>query len=302
MKKLIRNFLNGLAFGITETVPGFSGGTTAIILGFYDELIQTVNTFRKDYKKSLKFLIPLLLGIAAGVLTFGSIANYLLANYSFPIMSFFIGLIVGIVPIIFFKIKTSGRMLKLKEIILILAPVLILVIITHLKSMIGSVGSGSVTDPAEIIQNINLLFMIYIFFVGIIGAAALIIPGISGSFVLLLFGIYPLATHSISSIRILLTDITNIQLLLNICKVLAPLAIGILIGVFTMAKLIEKLLTNYHKTIYSIILGLLLGSVYALFNDPIVFKTGTSAPFIVLGILTFLAGGALSFMLGKKRF
>ena len=299
MLKLFKNFIYGMAFGSVETVPGFSGGTIAIILGFYDELIKSVNNFRKDYKKSLKFLIPLLLGIAAGVVLFSSLMTYLLTNYSFPTMIFFIGLIVGIIPLIYSKIKEPGHTLKIKEIILIIIPVLILIIISHLKKIFSA---DSVINPAEIIQNINFLFMLFIFFAGIIAAAALIIPGISGSFVLLLFGIYPLAIHSVKSIKDLLTDITNVQLLLDICKVLVPLAIGVIIGVLSMARLIEKLLTNYNKIIYSIILGLLLGSVYALFNDPILFQTGTSAPFIIIGIFMFMAGCVISFILGKKRF
>ena len=299
MLKLLRNFINGVAFGTVETVPGVSGGTIAIILGFYDELIKSVNNFRKDLKKSLKFLIPLMIGVAVGVLMFGSIVNYLLGNYSFPTMMFFIGLITGIIPIIFLKIKEPKRWFNLKEIILIIAPVIILVIITYLK---GVINSDAATNPAEAIQNIGISFMIFIFFSGVIGAAALVIPGISGSFVLLIMGIYPLATHSISSIGVWLTDITNVGLLLDICKVLVPLAIGVIIGGLSMARLIEKLLTNYHKTVYCIIFGLLLGSVYALFSDPILFQTGASAPFIVVGVLTFLAGGVISFMLGRKRF
>ena len=298
MIKMIRNFLNGLAFGITETVPGFSGGTTAIILGFYDELIKSVNSFRKEYKKSLKFLAPLLLGIAVGVLTFSSIANYLLTNYSFPTMAFFIGLIAGIIPIIYSKVKEPGRRFKIREIILIIVPVLILIIITHLRSI---TNTGAVTNPAEVIENIDVPFMIFIFISGIIGAAALIIPGISGSFVLLLMGIYPLATYSLSSISVFLTDITNTALFFNICKVLVPLAIGVIIGGLSMARLIEKLLKDHKKTIYSIILGLLSGSVFALFSEPMVYKSGISTITIAIGTATFFLGCILSFVMGKKH-
>lgn len=299
MIKAIRNFFNGVAFGITETIPGVSGGTIAIILGFYDELIKSVNHFRKDYKKSLKFLCPLLLGVAAGMLTFGSIINYLLANYSFPTMAFFIGLIMGIIPIIFTKIKEPKKRFNFKEILLIVIPIIILIIISNLKNLNG--GADSVTNSAEIIEKMGVPFMLFIFFAGIIAAAALIIPGISGSFVLLLFGIYPLAAHTLSSIRVLFTDITNIQLIINICKVVIPLGIGIIIGGLSMARLIEKLLSNYHKIIYSVILGLLLGSVYSLFNDPMVFQSGISLPIIILGAETLFIGAVISYNLGKKR-
>jgi len=294
MAKEIRNFLNGLAFGITEIVPGVSGGTIAVILGFYDELIETVNHFTEDYRKYLRFLFPFLFGAVAGIITFSSIIHYLLTNHSFPTMLFFIGLIVGIIPPIYSKVKEPKRGFKYGEIALVMLPFIVLLIISELKSV-------SITNPAEVINEINATFMLFIFFAGIIAAMALVIPGISGSFVLLLLGIYPLATYSISSIRHLLADITNIQLMLDICKVLLPLVIGVIIGGLSMARLIEKLLKNYYKITYSIILGLLLGSVYVLFNEPIVFQSGISAIIIVIGAFTFLVGCTISFNLGKNR-
>jgi putative membrane protein len=294
MIKEIRNFFKGLAFGITETVPGVSGGTIAIILGFYYELIQTVNHFTEDYRKHLRFVLPFLLGAAVGIITFSSIINYLLTNHSFPTMSFFIGLIVGIVPPIYLKVKEPARRFKPSEIALVLFPVLALMVISELKTV-------SVTNPAEVIKNIDISFMLYIFFAGIIAAMALVIPGVSGSFVLLLLGIYPLATYSLASIRYLLVDITNIELLLSIGKVLLPLGIGVIIGGLSMARLIERLLKNYYKITYLIILGLLLGSVYALFNEPIVFQSGTSVTILVIGSATFILGCVISFNLGKKH-
>ena len=157
MFKDLRNFLNGLAFGITETIPGVSGGTIAIILGFYNELIETVNHFTEDYRKYLRFLFPLIIGIAAGILLFSSIINFLLANFSFPTMSFFIGLIAGIIPHIFSKVKEQGQRFKPKEILLILIPFLLLLVISGLKGV-------SVTNPEEVINNIDVPFMIFIFF------------------------------------------------------------------------------------------------------------------------------------------
>jgi putative membrane protein len=143
--------------------------------------------------------------------------------------------------------------------------------------------------------------MIFIFFAGLLAAAALIIPGISGSFVLLLLGIYPLVIYSLSTIRLFLADVTNTPLLLDICKVMGPLALGIIIGGLSMARLIEKLLINYHRTVYSIILGLLAGSICVLFMDPIVYKSGISAIIIAIGVVMFALGCVLSFILGKKR-
>ena len=294
MLKLIKNFINGMAFGITQIVPGVSGGTIAIIMGFYNELIGTINNFSKDYKKSLSLLIPLLFGIAAGILVFSSIINFLLMNYSFPTMTFFIGLIVGIIPPVYLKVKEPGRRFNFKEIALIILPIIILLIISNLRN-------DTAANPSEDINNVDIYFMLFLFFAGLISAAALIIPGISGSFILLLLGVYPLLTYSISLIGAFLTDITNIPLMLNIIRVLMPFGIGVIIGGLFTAKLIGKLLNNYSKIIYSVILGLIIGSVYVLFNDPIVYQSGMSALIVVTGLITFIAGCVISFVLGKKR-
>ena len=292
--KDIRNFLNGLAFGITQIIPGVSGATIAIILGFYHELLEVINHFAADRRKYLRYLFPFSLGAVAGMIAFSSIVNYLLTNHSFPTMSFFIGLIVGIIPAIYFNVKEPGRGFKPGEIALIIFPALALLAIPELKS-------ASITDPSEMINNMSAPFMFFIFLAGIAAAAALILPGVSGSFILLLLGIYHLITYSISSVGYLLADITNIPLMLDIGKVLLPLGIGVIIGVIFMAGLIEKLLKNYYKRTYLVILGLLIGSVYALSKEPIVFQSGTSPMILITGSVIFLSGCVISFNLGKKR-
>lgn len=294
MIKDFRNFLNGLAFGVTQIIPGVSGGTIAIILGFYYELIELINHFAENPRKYLRYLFPFLIGIIAGIISFSSVINYLLTNHSFPTMLFFIGLIVGVIPAIYSKVKAPGRRFSPGEIALIAFPALALLIISELQSPI-------VATPAEIIYNMGVPFMFFIFLAGIAAAIALILPGVSGSFVLLLLGVYHLATYSVSSIRHLLADITNIQLMLDICKVLLPMGIGVIIGVVFMARLIGNLLKNHYNVMYLVILGLMIGSVYALSRDPIVFQSDTSMLAVIIGSVTFLSGCVMSFSLGKKR-
>jgi len=290
MPSILRNFLNGLAFGITETIPGVSGGTIAIILGFYFELINAINSFGRSLRKNLKFLVPVALGTVSGIILFSSVINYLLEKFSFPTMLFFIGLIAGITPHIFRKVKEKGKNLKTFEIILMIIPFAILILISNLKSITLNLDEFS-----------GVQLMIYIFFSGVLAAAALVIPGISGSFVLLLLGVYPAAIYSVSAIGIFLADTSNTELFLNICKVLGPLAAGVITGGLCMIRLIENLLKNYQKRIYSVIFGLLSGSLFALFREPMVYKSGISAAVIIAGIVTFSAGCAVSYRLGKKR-
>jgi len=294
MLKIIRNFANGLVFGMIQTVPSISGGTIAIILGFYFDLIRAINHFRKDYRKHLQFLVPLFLGTAVGIVLFSSLVSLLLEHHSFPTMLFFMGLILGIVPHIFSKIREDGQKLGLREILLIILPLPLLL-------LMASFRGESATDPAEVIATISIPFMLFIFFAGILAAAALVIPGVSGSFLLLLLDIYPLVIFSVSSLRFLLTDITNTELMLDILKVLGPLALGIIVGGLSMIRLIEKLLEKHQKPVYSVILGLMLASVVVLLMEPMVYRSGVSAPIIVIGLLTFSLGSVASFKLGKKR-
>lgn len=291
---MIRNFFNGIAIGIVEIIPGVSAGTIAILLGFYDKLIKSINHFTEDYKKHLKFFIPLGFGVIAGLLMFSSLITYLLTNYSFPTMTFFMGLIVGLIPIIYCKVIKPDERLKISEAFLVIVPIIILAIIANLRT-------GIVINPTEMINNISPAMMIFILIAGMLAAAALIIPGISGSFVLLILGIYPLAIYALSSISTYLRDLANTGLLLNISQVLIPLGIGVVIGGLSMARVIEKLLQNHHKKLYLVILGLLTGSVYALSKEPIVFQSEMTTMIVTVGVLTFVAGSILSYQLGKKK-
>lgn len=293
LKKTIKNLLNGLAFGVTETVPGVSGGTIAIILGFYDELIGAVNNFRKDPRRYLKILIPMLIGVIIGMVAFSSIMYYLLTNHTLPTMTFFIGLIIGIIPIISKKVKPPGKGLKSGQLALIGLPILFLIVIAGLKG-------APINDPAEVIDSISFPYMLFILLAGVIAAAALVIPGISGSFVLLLIGIYPLATYSISSIRYLIVEPSG-ELVLDICKVLVPLGIGVVIGGLAMCRLIEGLLERHYETAYSIILGLLIGSVYVLLREQFLTQSTVQAGTIIIAVVTCALGCILSFKLGAKR-
>lgn len=280
--------MNGLAFGLVEAAPGMSGGTIAIMLGFYNELIETVNHFTKDFKKHTKFGLPIVAGIATGMLISFTIIKYLLDAFRFPTMAFFIGLIVGIIPLIFRKVKRANHWFTLKEMTLILLPFLVLVILSFLKPI-------TIANSAD---NISIPFMLYIAITGIIAASALVIPGTSGMFMLLLLGVYELVVDSFNSLIHLLT---NTSLILPIAKVLVPLAVGIIIGVLTMARLIEKLLKNHYKTTYCIILGLLAGSVFAIFKEQLFAQSDLSAWSVIIGIFTLCAGSMLSFRLGKSR-
>jgi putative membrane protein len=210
-------------------------------------------------------------------------------------MMFFIGMIVGIAPLIYLKVKNPGHVLTVKQFALILIPAMVVAGISVLASHFGR------PDTAASAITVTAPYMLLLLFAGFVAAAALIIPGVSGSFALLLMGVYPAAINAVSSLRDYAVNPADTALLLDICKVLGPLGIGILIGGITTARLVEQLLKKHEKTMYTIILGLITGSVYALFSDPVMFQSEMTPFTVPIGIAAFILGGTASFMIGRKK-
>jgi putative membrane protein len=292
MLKDLRNFLNGAVYGITLIIPGVSATILAVILGFYDELIYTVNHFRENYRKNARYLGAFFLGIAAGSVIFSSIVIFLLENFSFPVMLFFIGLLAGIIPFVFSKAKGTNPGIATRKIVLAILSLLVL----------PALSFGITTEnPAASTDTMNIALVPYIFLAGIINGATLVIPGLSGALILLVMGLYPPVISSISFIGIYIGDLGNFSLLRDISLVLLPFGMGALIGCLGMARLMEKLMRNYPKAVYAAILGLLLGSVTTLLYEQLVNVRDTSIAFLIAGVVMFLIGGVTAFILGKKQ-
>jgi putative membrane protein len=292
MLKDIRNFLNGLVYGITLIIPGISATILAIILGFYDELLGVLNNFRQDYRKNTRYIVIFLLGIAIGAIVFSSIISYLLAHYSLPVMLFFMGLLLGIVPLVFSKAKGVAPRIALREILLAVFSMSALYVLSRAVN-------ETVVNPGDAIKAVNTVLILYIFLAGLINGATLVIPGLSGAFILLIMGLYPLIIYSISSIGTFFTDMGNFSLLRDICLVLLPFGIGGLIGCLCMARIMEKLMRSFNKSVYAVILGLLLGSVISLFQKPLMFQSGTSIILFIAGVVTFCVGFTVAYRLSK---
>jgi len=239
-------------------------------------------------------LVPVFAGIIVGLVAFGSFMDYLLINHTLPTMTFFIGLIIGIVPAIIKNVKRPGEKYRSGGVALIGIPFLFVIVV-------GGLSGSDAKTPAETIRTMGIPYMLVLLLAGILAAAALVIPGVSGSFMLLLVGVYPIATHALASVRELFTG-ADAELFLDVFKVLAPLGIGVIIGGLAMCRLIDGLFRRHFSTTYSIILGLLLGSIYDLMRWHVVSQIGVQTPVIVLSVLLCAAGFFLSFVLGKKRF
>lgn len=263
------NALKGMVIGVSNVIPGVSGGTMAVVMGIYDKLINTVNNFFKDIKKNIIFLGALAIGAVVGILLFTNVIDYLLKNYNEQTNFFFIGLIVGTAPLLFKK-ATEKKVATGNWVGLVLGFLLV-----------AGLGVLEKANPeAAFLSTIFKPNMLGFFVAGFIAAATMILPGISGSFVLLLIGLYEPIIEVVKNF-----DIVN----------MAVIGVGVILGFLLMTKLIEKLFNKYPQTAYCIIFGLVVGSVFVIFPG---FTFG------LMGLVSIVALGAgffIAYLLGKKE-
>ena len=264
--KWITNILKGILVTVSTMVPGVSGGTMAIILGIYDDLIHAISSFFEDWKKHSILMIQLLIGAVIGVLLFSRLIESALIKFPIIKSFFFIGVICGGIPTIYNKTKVNRRS-KFNYVYLLVGFVI---------AILMSSEPEAVTTMATGGDNGSFLFLIL---AGFIIAIALILPGISGSFMLLMLGLYEITLNAINTLNI---------------KFLIPLAIGGIIGTVATTKTIENLLNKYpHKT-YMLILGFVIGSIKPIFPG---IPTGMN---IIYSILSLVIGFGIIHFISKR--
>jgi len=285
------NFFKGMLIGIVNIIPGVSGGTIAIVLGIFDDLIMAINNFYKsfaEFKKHFTFLFPIIIGAVVGILAFSSLVSEALKAYSFPTVMFFIGLVVGSIPLIYKKASAKG--VKPKYFIATAVAIAFVIVMAILRN--NEAATAPVADTTATI--------VKMFFGGMISSAAMVIPGTSGSFVMLLIGIYYDVIHAVSSLRVYLQNPTDFYFLTEIMLVIIPLGLGIVLGILIVSKVILILLTKHYSITYFTILGLMIATVFAIFIDPITYQSGVNFMSILWGIGTFGVGLTTSYLLGSK--
>jgi putative membrane protein len=255
MKKLV-NFVKGIVIGIATLVPGVSGGTMAIILGLYDEMIHAISSFFKDIKKHTVFLLTVGLGGIVGIIGFSRIVDYGLNNFKMPMVYLFLGLIVGGIPVLYKKANVGKkRTLDLLYFVIGFAIILLM-----------SFYNGTIVNLAESKGILNFIFLIM---AGVIIAVALILPGISTSFMLLTLGLYDITIKAINNLEI---------------NYLVPIVIGAGLGVIATTKILERFLNDKPRATYLMILGFVIGSFIEVFPG---IPIGLD---ILLSIITFIIG------------
>ncbi|EGS41092.1 polyprenyl-phosphate transporter PopT [Staphylococcus capitis] len=277
------NILKGFGMGTSDLIPGVSGGTIALLLGIYDDFISSVSgLFSKRFWPSFKFLLPILLGMGLAIALLSNLFNYLLSNlfnyllsyHEIPTMFFFTGLIIGIIP---YLLKTSNfkQTFKTKHYLMILIGIIILVIITLLNN--GDKHSG---------ETLTLSFGLIIkyFIAGMFASSAMLLPGISGSFMLLVFGAYGTVMFSISEL---------VKLNFTALPILIIVGLGILTGFMLSSRIIQYFLHHHTTMTFALIIGFIIGSIYAVFPG-----FPENGLVWIISFLTIIIGFIVSFTLG----
>lgn len=282
MSEKIKSGFLGLFIGLAIIVPGLSGAQIAIIFKLYDKLMAALaHLFRK---KSIIFLIPLVIGGLIGFIGGVFAIQKLLAISTLAIVFLFAGLMLGGMPSVVDEVK--GKKFKNTYILNALIGLIIPVLISFCSIYFEVDMSSLVLDPP-------LYFYFVAIIIGILLSLTQLIPGLSATSILLSLGLYKILLDNIS-----LDIFNNPQLIL----IYALLIVGVIIGVLTISKLINKCLTSYKTGFYYLIIGLCVGNIFVMFYNPEMYQIYLSpgANFkieLIIGVLLFIVGTALVYLI-----
>ena len=290
IKDVLISIFVGFSIGLSVIVPGISGSAIAMIMKVYDKLMYAFSNIFKKFKLCIVFLIPIIVGIVVGFGLGLVLVKILLEAFPFITICFFVGLMIGTYPILFKEIK--GEALKTNKILLFVAGVVIPLIFSAVSLLSGADNS---------LTGLNPLHYVLFFVMGILVSLTQLIPGLSATVLLMIFGYYSSLMENIG-----LGLLSDFKLLL----VYAALGIGFVVGTLMFSKIINKLLDTQRKPFFFVICGLSVGSVISVFlgNDCMeIYKLWTTDAMIMdllLGLAFLLVGFAVSFSLylvDKKR-
>ncbi|WP_124067591.1 DUF368 domain-containing protein [Clostridium sp. E02] len=267
--KYFNELLKGVVIGVANILPGISGGMLAITMGVYDKIIHAVTRLLKEPVKSFKILLPYGIGAVVGIIFLSLWFEYLFHTYPFQTKMAFLGLIGGGLPSLIGKSFQGDLKEKAKGIGAAGITCVIVLLVTFMAELVittGHNGEGMEMASGAAYLSSGNLWVFTLFFVGLIGAATMVIPGVSGSMIMMMLGFYePILQTNNACIRAL-SSFDMESLFLN-GLVLLPYFTGMCLGVFVFAKFVERLLTDYRQKMYQVIIGLVLSSPFVILWD-----------------------------------
>ena len=282
--KLLFAILKGMVIGLANIIPGVSGGTMMVSMGIYDTLIYCITHLFKQFKKSVMTLLPYAIGMVVALVGLSFIITAALENYALPTNMLFIGLIFGGLPAILSQIK--GEKKGVPGVILFVLFAAFIIFLEIIR-----------TENTATVQ-LSVLEVLKLFAMGVVASATMVIPGVSGSMMLMLFGYYHPIIDSVKGLTTALASFDMGAILANV-GILLPFGIGIVVGIFAIAKLIEVLLAKWKGLTYCAILGLVVASPVAILMG--LDYSGIGVLTVLVSVVTFAAGFAVAWALAKKE-
>lgn len=283
--KFIKDILRGVLIGIANAIPGVSGGTMMVSMGIYDKIISSVTNIFHQFKKSVITLIPYGIGMGLGIVGLSFAIDFLFANYPIPTSLLFIGLILGGLPLMLGKVK--GKSMNVWNGVIFLVFFAFIFLLQWLNGK----------NATDVTLVLSVSMAIRLFFIGIIAAATMVIPGVSGSMILMLLGFY---TPVLEAVTLTVTALVNGDFgdFIHQCLILAPFGVGVLLGIYYVAKLIEMLLKKQETLTYCAILGLIVASPFVILMQTSLTVLNVST--ILISVFTFGIGFAVAYFLGRE--
>ena len=283
---MIKNVWKGMIIGLANIIPGVSGGTMAVSMGIYDKLIHCISHFFSEIKNNIIFLAPLIVGMGIAIIASSFGIDYLFETYPVQTNLLFIGLILGSLPTVYGKVQKEP--MKAGHVIV---GILFFAVVVGMALLNGSKGHTITIDT-------NFTQVILLFFVGVIASGTMVIPGVSGSMMLLLLGYYNPILDTMKEFVMSVIHF-DIQTMVGTIFVLVPFGIGVLVGIVVIAKIIEVVFNKFPLYAYWSIIGLLIASPIAIimvgsFPEITVVR-------VLTGIVTFALGCVISRRLGEKE-
>lgn len=281
---MLKNILKGVVIGIANIIPGVSGGTMAVSMGIYDKMIHCVTHLFKEFKKSVQFLLPIFIGAGIGLLGLTFVIQAAFERFPMPTNLLFIGLIVGGLPAVWKKVQ--GQKISVGHAIAALA---------FFALVVGMAAIGE-AEGRTADMSLGPVQMVKFFGVGMIASATMIIPGVSGSMVLLLLGYYNAILDTITGFLKALVAFDMPAIMHNL-GIIIPMGLGIVFGIFAIAKIIEIVFAKFPLYAYWAIIGLIVASPFAIImmGQGMIISVGN----VIASVVTFVAGFLIAMKLGE---
>ena len=279
--------LKGFFMGVANVIPGVSGGTIAIILGIYEKFISSISNLLKNLKENIKFLVPIFIGMGISILTMSKVISYSYDEFPLPTLMFFVGLVFGGIPMLMKNVKGKKESKKISNYVIFLLTFSLVIFLASYKFIFSINGEVS-------FASMNVGSYILLFIVGVIAAATMVIPGVSGSLVLMILGYYYPVINTIK-------DLFKGDFISN-AFILGIFGIGVVIGIVAISKLLEMLFKKYKVKTYFGVLGFVFASIIAIPLSACIElnSISTSIDQIIVSIVMIAIGTLISYKLGEK--